>query len=219
MNNDEMKRVWLVVGQQTGNIIPCADRQTALKVSSNMAMRYNEETKVIEKEVASMHDKWLPLSEIPRGAMNRYFKFGDVVFPLNLDYINYESRINLGDKTYCKYSGNSAFPTINELVRTKEIDEYSYAQEYSVNVEDRYVDKFTEKLVNKIVKKFQKHGFNVTKQAIMHNYEAYMVGMKSGYLDKENGYHLFTPCSLNPLSFRACQVDKHFEDWQITYCC
>ena len=159
------------------------------------------------------------MSKIPRGAMSRHFKLVDVVFPRNLDYINDETRINLGDKTYCKYSGNSAFPTINELVRTKEIEEHKYAQEYSVNVEDRYVGKLTKELVNKIVEKFQKHGFNVTEQAIMHNYAAYMGGMKSGYIDKENGYHLFTPCSLNPLSFRACQVDKYFEDWQITYCC
>ena len=219
MNNDEMKRVWLVVGQQTGNIIPCAGRQTALKVSANMTARCNEETKVIEKEVVSMHGEWLPLSKIPRGAMNRYFKLGNVVFPLNLNYINYESRINLDNKTYCKYSNNSAFPTINELVRTKEIEEHRYAQEYCVNVEDRFVGKLTKEQLNDIVEKFQKHGFNVTKQAIIHNYAAYMGGMKSGYLDKENGYHLFTPCSLNPLSFRACQVNKHFEEWQTTYCC
>lgn len=64
---------------------------------------------------------------------------------------------------------------------------------------------------------FYKHGFDVTLEAIAHNYEAWCRDLKSGYLDEENRYHLFTPCGCNMLSFRASEyVGK---DWQTTYTC
>ena len=64
---------------------------------------------------------------------------------------------------------------------------------------------------------FYINGFDVTLEAIAHNYEAWCRDMKSGYLDKENGYHLFTPCGCNTLSFRASEYVG--EDWQTTYTC
>ena len=64
---------------------------------------------------------------------------------------------------------------------------------------------------------FYEHGFHVTLEALAHNYEAWYNDMKSGYLDEENGYHLFTPCGCNTLSFRASEDVG--EDWQTTYTC
>ena len=40
--------------------------------------------------------------------------------------------------------------------------------------------------------------------------------LKSGYRDEKNGYHLFTPCGCNPLSFRVSSLEPEL-DWQITY--
>lgn len=73
--------------------------------------------------------------------------------------------------------------------------------------------------IDKVIAEFQDNGFNVTREAIEHNYNAWRFDMKSGYRDEENGYHLFTPCGCNPLSFRCSSLEEGCEDWQITYVC
>lgn len=50
------------------------------------------------------------------------------------------------------------------------------------------------------------NGYNVTRQAVIHNYCAWKCGFKSGYRDEENDYFLFTPCGGNNLSFTACRL-------------
>lgn len=52
-----------------------------------------------------------------------------------------------------------------------------------------------------IIEEFKQNGFNVTIDALKHNYEAWKGDYKSGYRDEENGYFLFTPCGCNPLRF------------------
>ena len=79
--------------------------------------------------------------------------------------------------------------------------------------------KLSEKKIKSILKEFAEHGFNVTRKALMHNYEAWLYDEKSGYRDEENGYHLFSPCGCNPLSFRASSLDERCADWQTTYTC
>lgn len=56
----------------------------------------------------------------------------------------------------------------------------------------------------------------VIEDAIKHNFNAYLMDMKSGFRDEINGYHLFTPCCHNPLSFRLTTLNKNC-DWQTTY--
>lgn len=70
-----------------------------------------------------------------------------------------------------------------------------------------------------IAKEFKEHGFNVTIEALRHNFNAWRADLKSGYRDEENGYHLFTPCGCNPLSFRCSSLEEDCKDWQITYQC
>lgn len=72
--------------------------------------------------------------------------------------------------------------------------------------------------VNKVIEFFKEKGFNVTKTAIQHNYEAWQRGFKSGFLDEKNGYHLFTPCGANPLRFTLTSLCS-VTDWQTTYEC
>lgn len=72
--------------------------------------------------------------------------------------------------------------------------------------------------VAELCKEFKEHGFDVTPQAIMHNFMAWKVDMKSGYRDEQRGYHLFSPCGCNDLRFAATTLDDRM-DWQTTYEC
>lgn len=73
--------------------------------------------------------------------------------------------------------------------------------------------------IKAIQKHFAKDGFNVSKEAIEHNFYAWQCDRKSGYRDEKNGNFLFTPCGCNPLSFRVSSLHKACEDWQQTYSC
>ena len=64
---------------------------------------------------------------------------------------------------------------------------------------------------------FFSNGFNVTSDAVMHNFQAWSKDYKSGYLDEANGYFLFTPCGCNKLRFTAEKING--EDYQHTYEC
>ena len=69
--------------------------------------------------------------------------------------------------------------------------------------------------INEVMKEFADNGFNVTEEAIMHNFEAWQDDFKSGFKDEKNGYFLFTPCGCNALRFEACKLTG--VDWQVTY--
>ena len=71
--------------------------------------------------------------------------------------------------------------------------------------------------VESILAEFAKYDFNVTYEAIEHNFNAWLNDYKSGYRDEDNQYHLFTPCGCNPLSFTVSRLNG--SDWQITYTC
>ena len=75
----------------------------------------------------------------------------------------------------------------------------------------------TTKEIDSIIQDFKDNGFNVTKEAILHNYDAWLHDQKSGYRDENNNYHLFSPCGCNPLSFRATTLHEKCSDWQHTY--
>lgn len=66
-----------------------------------------------------------------------------------------------------------------------------------------------------IINEFAEHGWDVTPQAIAHNFAAWEDGFKSGFLDEENGYFLFSPSGDNPFSLEAIPLNG--KDWQKTY--
>lgn len=72
--------------------------------------------------------------------------------------------------------------------------------------------------VNSIIKEFKEHGFNVTEEAIMHNFEAWRADFKSGYRDEENGCHLFSACGCNDFKLWASELEPDAK-WQTTYFC
>lgn len=68
---------------------------------------------------------------------------------------------------------------------------------------------------SKIAEDFRAHDFNVTEEAILHNFEAWKDDCKSGYRDEDNNYFLFTPCGCNDLFFSAMELTD--AEWQKTY--
>ena len=68
-----------------------------------------------------------------------------------------------------------------------------------------------------IQKEFKQNGFNVSKTAIIHNFNAWKKDYKSGYRDDKNNYFLFTACGCNPLRFTAERLNENSIGYQKTY--
>lgn len=68
-----------------------------------------------------------------------------------------------------------------------------------------------------IQKEFKQNGFNVSKTAIIHNFNAWKKDYKSGYRDEKNNYFLFTACGCNPLRFTAERLNEDSIGYQKTY--
>lgn len=123
------------------------------------------------------------------------------------------NRIDLKNlKLYSEFETNK-FPTLNELTEKKILVHKTGYIEIDKNFKTFNYKRIS---INKLIEFFKKKGFNVTEEAIQHNLYAYKYDMKSGYRDEKNGYHLFTPCAHNPLSFRLTSLNKNC-DWQKTY--
>lgn len=67
-----------------------------------------------------------------------------------------------------------------------------------------------------LIEEFKTKGYNVTEEALLHNFSAWKSDYKSGYRDEENGYFLFSPCGCNPLRFHAEKL-KENAAYQRTY--
>ena len=131
--------------------------------------------------------------------------------------MNWESPIEIKDDCVIIHDApNEKTTNLNKLKQEgKVIEETRCYDEAEVYV--GWIRKpLSEKRIASIINKFKKQGFNVTKKAIIHNYNSWLIDMKSGYRDEENGYYLFSPCGCNPLQFRASTLDKRC-DWQETY--
>ena len=127
----------------------------------------------------------------------------------------------IGEQPPYKPFGTNSLPDgftdLNTLIREKKGKEVHCYDEFDVDL--GWVRTMSVRRIKKIQKTFAQHGFNVSEKAILHNYNAWMGDMKSGYRDEENGNHLFTPCGCNPLSFRATTLNQMCDDWQTTYTC
>ena len=106
--------------------------------------------------------------------------------------------------------------TLNDLTKEGGTTVHCY-DEVELNYGVRF--KLTQDKLEKIKKFFAKKGFDVTNEAIIHQYNHWHYGFKSGYRDEKRGYHLFTPCGGNPFSLRLTTLHEKCADWQITYHC
>lgn len=109
------------------------------------------------------------------------------------------------------------YTDLNALIRDGAKMLHCY-EEYDVLV--GHPDSLSTGQIDQICEEFKANGFNVTHEAICHNYEAWAAGMsKAAYRDEKNGYHLFTPSCDNPFILRASTLNDLCKDWQITYIC
>ena len=109
----------------------------------------------------------------------------------------------------------AGFTTLNNLNAQKLGHNVYCYEEYRIDLGEN--PKMGDKQIAKIIAEFEEAGFKVTKKAILHNFYAWSQDHKSGYLDKANGYHLFTPCGCNPFSLTATTLHELCSDWQTTY--
>ena len=109
------------------------------------------------------------------------------------------------------------YTTLENLSREGKGKTVNCYDQYDIDL--GYIRELTERRIDSIIKEFKNHGFNVTETALLHNFGAWRGDYKSGYRDECNGYHLFTPCGCNPLSFRASTLEECCSDWQTTYMC
>ena len=129
------------------------------------------------------------------------------------DFIRYDCKVDIENKTYISIAETdewktSTLPTLNELVDKGIVTEEQCYEEYEINpIGDFHIED--------IIKEFADNGFEVSYQAILHNYRAWQRDLKSGYRGRKT--HLFTPCGCNPLSFRATTLHHKAKDWQKTY--
>lgn len=164
------------------------------------------------------------LSKIKRSDYNTYFtnKERTIKFPLNLCNLNYQSRVDLKNKVYYSYDEDapSNVPTINELIKSKELEAHQYVKEHTICVKDCHDCYDCPESIDfkAIQSEFKENGLNVSINAIKHVWYAWKHGWKVGYRGK--GVHLFAPCGdLNPFNITATKLDPHFSEWQITYFC
>ena len=136
--------------------------------------------------------------------------------------VRYDSKVDIENHKYLSHGdegyNESELPTFNDLYANGTMgkegscieNEYDYTtKKWSLSKSD----------IESIMLEFKENGFNITKEAILHNYNAWCRDEKSGYRDEVNNYHLFSPCGCNPLSFRATTLHEKCSDWQHTYTC
>ena len=136
--------------------------------------------------------------------------------------VRYDCKVDIDNLKYLSIADNGykecTLPTFNELYANGTLTKEGTC---IANKYDYYTDKtrLSSTDIDDIIREFKDNGFTITKEAILHNYDAWLCDEKSGYRDEENNYHLFSPCGCNPLSFRASTLHKECDDWQTTYTC
>lgn len=133
--------------------------------------------------------------------------FGFIKFDCKVDLIKGEY-LDSSDEGY----KDSGLPTLNDLCEMSVVAQSFPYREYDIypKVKNGQIN------VDSIIKEFSENGFDVSRKAIEHNFDAWRRDEKSGYRGK--GYHLFSPCGCNPLRLSATSLSR-LCDWQITYNC
>jgi len=135
-------------------------------------------------------------------------------FPIDLETMTYEPR--LADENNGEISLNS----LDRIVIAGVVKCYDECNYYHGTYPEDFTCPEQERLeINRIEAFFKDNGYNVSREAIEHNFNAWLGDMKSGYRDDINGYHLFSPCGCNPLSMCLSTLNTLCDDWQQTYTC
>lgn len=132
-------------------------------------------------------------------------------------YLRFDNPLNLSKGTFEPRVAVENELTLNTIIRGGLGKEVHCYNELQYMVGDKVDEMAFGAEMNSILWFFKKNGYNVTREAIKHNLAAWLCDMKSGYRDEVNGYHLFSPCGCNPLSFRLTTLHELCDDWQETY--
>lgn len=142
----------------------------------------------------------------------RYFQVVKTGEPIYGIYF-WDTKIDLENRTYIysteKEYAASSLPTINELVADGTLKVVDEIEELFIT--GREVDLWD---FDAVIAFAKERGFNIEREALIHNVENWKMDYKSGYRGKE--CHVFTPCGCNPLSFCVTKLDER-AGWQKTY--
>lgn len=144
----------------------------------------------------------------------RYFRIvetGECLYGLAF---HWDAKIDLADRTYItrydkREHAGSTLPSINELVANGTLELIDEIEELDITDDDVNLLDF-----DAVVAYAKERGFNVEREALVHNFRCWKMDYKSGYRGKE--CHVFTPCGCNPLSYGISKLDDRV-DWQTTY--
>lgn len=131
-------------------------------------------------------------------------------------FVSYDSKVDLNNECYFSIADKEykkcGLPTFNQLCAEGIVKEISCVREYEVRPgkSSLSADDFLA-----IQKEFADNGFEVSIEALKHNYEAWLQDYKSAYRDAK--CHIWTPCGCNPLYFLASTLHESCKDWQTTY--
>lgn len=169
-------------------------------------------TKIVLRDMPLLTEASYRFHQLPDGSM------------VDVYAVTYDCKVDIVNKKFIRSFDNGykdcELPTFNDLYANGTMGKEGTCIEKQYNIyfpEEKTL--LTTSDIATMIKEFKDNGLNVTKEAIMHNYQAWRFDQKSGYRDEENNYHLFSPCECNPLSFRASTLHPKCEDWQQTYVC
>lgn len=113
----------------------------------------------------------------------------------------------------------SEWPTANDLVAAGVVKEWHPYREADLWDAEKngFMHSNGRPSIRKIKEFFRNAGFEISTEAIMHNYRAWRADRKSGYIDEANGIHVFSPCGCNPFNLHVTELNGLCEDWQTTY--
>ena len=138
--------------------------------------------------------------------------------------LRFNYKIDMKNKTVIEPSDpkfkTSKCPDLNKLIDMGIIKEWFPYREASIwdAKKQGYIYCDGKLNVEKIQAYFKEQGFTLSKEAIMHNYNAWRLDLKSGFRDEANNVHLFSPCGCNPFNLHVTELCDMC-DWQTTYTC
>lgn len=152
------------------------------------------------------------LEDLKENGSGRYFEVVETgeQFPMALSY---ETLVDL-DRMTCCDSGD----TLEALIAEGKVVEKSYIERECLFALPEHQERIIAHggdLFDYIKEYFHENGFEVSIDAIRHQYDSWSADVKSGYRGED--YFLRTPCNCNPFTITAMTLSDKCSSWQKTY--
>lgn len=163
-----------------------------------------------------------PLSKIKRGYTNVYYTNcdGTITFPLNYDYINFDTRINLDNAEYLEFSDIpfDSISTLRDLIQSGKLIKKSYIKPIKLDLRD--LKEFTpvtilREKINALQREFEGLGVNISKRGLMFVVKNWRNGKSSAWRGE-----YFYICSRyeegnDTMTISAIKLSNYFKSWQV----